>query len=733
MVETSSQNVSSPPENVFSSNGSGQEGTLDRDAGAGAPYTGSTHWSAILEHIHELKNEIVSGSDERVGEPVDHSEPDALFGSERPPSLAHILKAHLPPRIQVDRRISQYFNARYMIMPLIHSKQFRRQYEAFWQDPLKTNVMWVSIMFSLCCLAASLGVASSQSPDNVAIGINQRESFQTAAGQCLVLGNYSKPQPYVVEALSVYLQCKVIGSLDPQREVALIFGLQTRLAYLMGYHRDGSNFPKQLTPFETEMRRRTWAMVKQFDLLVAFQLGIPNNIPPESWDTRFPTNLLDSDFDEDAKALPPSRPEADVTQILYFVVKARIVDTYSKICHHSVSFPSVPPTTAVIMSLDAQIRAQAETIPESLRIRPVSQSITDPFYEVMVRLNLSFLWQKSLCILHRKYMAAPGNEYSYKTCVDAASSICTSLIDIHPELQEGGAFSSDNWMCSSFTVIDFLLATIILCLAMSVSRRKCTNAGTSPQQWLDLEETKSVLQILEKCQAICVDLQARSREARRVSSVISAVLGKLRITKQGSAGADGVREYHDTPNGTRPGNEQPSGTSTNGISMKPLSLNDAPTSINTSTVPIFYGSDKAFAEASSTGQVNSIPNMHLPTPAPSQPEVNSVGSGGFQHVTPTFRANGAAPQDFSMDVDLGPISDFMNGSDDASTIDWTQLDQFTGWYGHDSGPGIFDMMGTGLTPAVETHDVDYEDWESTPIYMLGARARDPVTGKSQQT
>lgn len=748
MVETPSRSVPSPPEDSHSTSATiddkVEQGILNRNAVIGAPYTGSTHWSAILQHIHELKNDMISGPADHDDEPIDDSVPDALFGSPRPASLDHILKAHLPPRIQVDRRISQYFNARYMIVPFIHSRQFHRQYEKFWEDPRNADVMWVSIMFSICSLSASLGIASHQASNDASDGINQRESLQTAAGQCLVLGVYSKPQPYVVEALALFLQCKYSGSLDPQREVALIFGIQTRLAYLMGYHRDGSNFPTQFTPFEVEMRRRTWAMIKQFDLLVAFQLGIPNNIPPDSWDTKFPSNLLDSDFDEDTSTLPPSRPEADLTQILYFVVKARIIDVYTKICSHSISFPRVPPTAAEIMSLDRQIRAQAETIPESLRIRPISQSIVDLGYEVMARLNLSFLWRKSLCVLHRKYMAASANNYSYQTCVEAASSMCASLVDVFPEFQPGGAFENDNWMLSSFTILDFLLAIIVLCLAMSVSRKKYVNNGGNPQQWLTLEETKSVLRILDRCRATCTELGSRSREARRVYKVLSAVLEKLRATGQGAAaGPDGARYFLNMSNGTLSEHDRPFKTPAIapdkvGISMEPLSLHDTSTSVNMSTgmfPPFLYGLDKPPAENPSIGQIDLSPNKRMSTPVPSQSEASDKGS--FHMSDKNFRANAAAPKDFNMDVDLGPFTDFINGPDGSSTIDWTQLDQLTGWYGRDPDFDMSGTMTTGLTPApqatpTENQNLDYESWESTPIYSLGARARDPITGQSQQ-
>lgn len=105
-------------------------------------YAGSTHWSAILQNIQELKSALISPGS--AGEPstnldpslddtleADASERETFFGSSSSLSLSQILASSLPPREQVDRRLSTYFNARYMVIPFIHTWQFQRQYEIF--------------------------------------------------------------------------------------------------------------------------------------------------------------------------------------------------------------------------------------------------------------------------------------------------------------------------------------------------------------------------------------------------------------------------------------------------------------------------------------------------------------------------------------------------------------------------------------------------------------------------
>ena len=63
-------------------------------------------------------------------------DPDVLFGQvSSGQTLQRILQTYLPSRPQIDRRLAVYFNARYLVVPVLHSRVFQRQYEEFWRDP----------------------------------------------------------------------------------------------------------------------------------------------------------------------------------------------------------------------------------------------------------------------------------------------------------------------------------------------------------------------------------------------------------------------------------------------------------------------------------------------------------------------------------------------------------------------------------------------------------------------
>lgn len=492
-----------------------------RVEGSEAKYVGSTHWSAILDSINELKSVIATESfelDRDQEKDRDASDPDILFGATAPQSLERILQQHLPLRLQVDRRLSVYFHATYGVIPILHSHQFQRQYEEFWANPLETPPLWVAILFSILCMSASLSQVTGAEP--FAPANSPRDGFLTAAAQCLVLGGYTRPKRFGIEALLLFSQCIYFSSMDSSREVSIIFCIIIRLAYRMGYHRDPDHFA-HFSPFDGEMRRRVWAMCLQFDMMISFQLGLPGNIPTDVYDTRTPRNLLDADFNEFSTSLPTSRPETETTQIMYFIVKTRLMRIFGKICRQALAFEEA--SEEEIMRLDSLVRKEYESIPAPLRIRSMSQSFTDPSSLVMVRINCEFLFQKSICVLHRKRMER-GNVYSRDACVNAAVAIMGHLIDLNKEFQPGGQLYADRWMLSSFTMSDFLLAAMVLALAVWVVQK-----DKSPKR---IEQNASQIQmhlnLLGQAYTICQEWGNTTKEPKLFAEALGIMIQKLK-------------------------------------------------------------------------------------------------------------------------------------------------------------------------------------------------------------
>lgn len=72
------------------------------------------------------------------------------------------------------------------------------------------------------------------------------------------------------------------------------------------------------------MRRRLWASVLQGDILISSQMGMPRIVSNWQHDTAEPRNLADADLAEGA-ALPPARPETELTPVLAVIGRRRML------------------------------------------------------------------------------------------------------------------------------------------------------------------------------------------------------------------------------------------------------------------------------------------------------------------------------------------------------------------------------------------------------------------------
>jgi len=265
------------------------------------------------------------------------------------------------------------------------------------------------------------------------------------------------------------------------------------------------------------MRRRTWNMIKMIDLMLSFQLGLPHNVHVDSWDIELPSNLEDGDFDEGVTHLPPPRPETELTPMLYFVAKGRLMNTFGKVCQHALSMTPQPEDS--VRAIEAELQDGYASLPIPLKYRPMSRSFADEPASIMFRLNCEFLYQKSICILHRKYMAE-GSRRSRDACVKSAMAILGHLADIHKEFEEGGQMEHERWMLSSFTMNDFVLAAMMLCLALSLKTTEGSTVHTDPESIIQLD-------MLKQSYFICLEFGTTSKEGARVARALGIMLSKL--------------------------------------------------------------------------------------------------------------------------------------------------------------------------------------------------------------
>ena len=413
-------------------------------------------------------------------------------------------------------------------------------------------------------------VRSSQSP--------QRTTFFKRAGQALMTGNYMRTKPYSVESVLLYGMCKYLQKDEHDTDAWMVIGISTRLAMKMGYHRDPRHLAN-ISPFEGEMRRRTFFILEAFDLLLSFQAGLPAMIHEEDCDTDPPGNLFDTDFDEECKALPPSRPPTDSTPMLYYRYKSRLARIFRRVYQRATSFNSS--SYEEIMKLDAELDRAHKDVPPSLRLKPLALSFTDQPYMILNRLYSDLVYLKSVCVLHRKYLSQnrsdPSFDYSRRACGDAALQILKHQAELSEACQPGGLFYDHRWMLSSLSCHDFLLAAMITSLDLYESHKQ---SASLPLENLEAQVKK--YDALKHSHSIWMSRKEISRDARRASSVLAIMLSKVPRPNVTTKVAQGISSTTGIPTNGLNGFEVPvrdrdnssCGTSAVGFADQQFSINN---------------------------------------------------------------------------------------------------------------------------------------------------------------
>ncbi|KAM3078956.1 hypothetical protein ACMFMF_003882 [Clarireedia jacksonii] len=455
-----------------------------------------------------------------------------LFGAKRALPYHYVLSQFLPTRQKADRLVGAYFRSRTVAAPFIHTGQFRRLYQTFWDNPVASPPLWTSLLFSMFGISTDVLSRTSGTEGHGATG-----RFATAAAHCLIAGEYHRPQRFSVEALLLYAQAQCFNGKDFGPEIAVLFGTLIRLATVMCYHRDADNFKGKVSAFEGEIRRRAWSLCMQLDTLVAFRLGLPTNIQFPTWDTKPPTNLLDSDFDEDTLELPPARPITEPTQLQFHVSKHKLVTVLEKIIRHTL--PATECSQEELQAIDQELRDTFMNLPAFYQPRPMTDSIVDSPSVVVSRLCVHSIYQKSLCVLHRKYITR-GNVNSIQVCYSTASDLIRQFMDIYKEFGAGGQFETEQWFMGNITLHDFLLGCTTLCLCLLYTR----NSAANPESIMVVDIGTS-LNMLRNARLVCQDQSTARKDTRKVERLIEATI--QRFAPESPESTPGIHYQTDDP------------------------------------------------------------------------------------------------------------------------------------------------------------------------------------------
>ncbi|KAM4059379.1 fungal specific transcription factor [Hirsutella rhossiliensis] len=646
---------------------------VDTDKGK-SMYIGQEHWHLILADIAEVKNYFTSHkkeletSYERVksSKPVTAREgPTLLLGAV--PASEIELRAELPPKSSVLALCGRYFNSMEHTVSIIHGPTFLQQLRSHWEDPSKTPIMWLGLLYSILCLAMlSYHKVGDEPPEWKGRTLELASEFRLRTVQCLTKADYTKPMEYTVETMILYVFGECSSRWDAELGLWLIVSLITRIAFRMGYHRDAKWFPS-LTPFQAEMRRRTWALVRMSDVIFSHLVSLPSMIYEHDCDTQLPNNLFDDDFHPGIQQLPPSRPNTEATPISYMIAKARLCNELGNILQatnrvgRNVSYDE-------IIRFDAKLRQVMQELPPHLKLGPLEES-RDAVTLIVARFNIDILYQRILCLLHRKYLPRarqnPRYAHSRRSAIEASLQAMGHLQTLHRESQGNGRLRAVSWYVKSIATKEFILPAMLLVLDLHFDNTAKQSAASQDHDgafvWTP-EERAKMIGALEDAAGIWKSLADTSIEAFKASKILDIMLQKTRDPAQSSNGSRDPRENSTTL-------EANAGT------------NDIQAMLGGAMTPEYFGNLNDGMNAFSNANSGAFVGMDFGLPPPNL--------GDMQ--TDRFNAADAASP-LSMFTNLGGSSGMT--ADPSASFDWSAFENYTQManWGADQG---FQVFGTG--------------------------------------
>ncbi|KAI0425544.1 fungal-specific transcription factor domain-containing protein [Xylaria sp. FL1042] len=290
-------------------------------------YVSNVMWADLTEEIEQLRGMFLDfSSKDDDSTQLDDSPP--LHDDENPTlgslstnaailgyrSLAHSLRDFYPST-ELSMKLFQLFTEN--VLPLVRIFHTTSLIRLFWAaaattDPLdkETEALLFAIYYSAVISIDPVQCANVLGePRPVVV-----ERYRFATEQALARANLLNTQSTILLQAAI-LYVSVLRSDDGTRTVWSLIALICHVARSMGFHRDGTAF--NLSPFESEMRRRIWHQVCLIDHRSTEYHGYePIVFEETAFDTRWPLNVNDSDLSSDMTELPPESDDAtDMTLV----------------------------------------------------------------------------------------------------------------------------------------------------------------------------------------------------------------------------------------------------------------------------------------------------------------------------------------------------------------------------------------------------------------------------------
>ncbi|TAQ85283.1 hypothetical protein B7494_g6386 [Chlorociboria aeruginascens] len=223
----------------------------------------------------------------------------------------------VPPRGVADILVSLYLRTFETIHRILHVPTFEAELCRYWEDPQASPDVFVIKLL----LVMAIGTCFWQDE-----GIDLSSRFLVPqwiyASQSWINLPFEKSR---MNLAGLQVQCLLVLARQSSPRggdvVWISEGFLLRSAMMMGLHRDPSHFPK-INILQAELRRRLWAFVLEVAVISSLDSGMPPLISHEDFDCEPPSNISDSEMDENTSVRPVSSSDFTPTSISILLTKS---------------------------------------------------------------------------------------------------------------------------------------------------------------------------------------------------------------------------------------------------------------------------------------------------------------------------------------------------------------------------------------------------------------------------
>lgn len=449
---------------------------------------------------------------------------------------AEILRS-FPPRGTTDVLIGRFFDIYNQDPPLqiIHGPTYQKQYDQHWANPQESDVIWLGLTYAMMQIAIVSFQQSGDEPTEYRGRTEQMyRDYKRLTAQCLMLADFSKNAPYMMESFIFYLLADLGKNKEMDQNAMVGIAILVRQAMKMGYHRDSKYFPG-LSPFQGEMRRRVWIMIKHLDLRASSNLGLPPLVRSDQVNTELPRNLYDDELDENMSELPAPRLLSENTPLSFQLYTALVLNIGYEILEQTQSLTL--PSYDKAMDLDRKLRAVRENIPPQFKFKPVEESLRDPCDIIMKRYILEIMYLKYLLLIHRKFCSNTRYPYSARMGTKSAMEILQHQLSLFNECRAGRRLGESKMFATSLNSQEFILAAMLVSMSLyrSIDDER---SGRSPSDPFERNTRPALIAAMEASHKIWEVSKDDNMESFKAWGLLSAMLSALKpyeLSKQTSA------------------------------------------------------------------------------------------------------------------------------------------------------------------------------------------------------